>query len=165
MKLLALLIALTASVHAQTLKWTFPLPDRPPTANDQLDDRIRTDAAGNTAFASGFIVDGVLKFSVLWLSASAKQLMTDEISPADNLNILFVSGSELLLFCEMNDGSSFLRKYVRKNRVVTSKDTELPKGTKFPGRTSSTDHGKNFYIMVERDENSRPIALRRYNLK
>jgi len=164
MKFAALVLLMVVSAHAQTLKWTVPVPEYPEGTLSAVASQIRSDAAGNVLLANCYQRDGTDNYQILWVSGSGKLLHTGLVENVNFIRILNVSGSSLLIHAE-GVGTSFFRKYTRKGASVTFVDTPLPSGTGVALSQGSDfeDTNKPFFFVIQRDGGVIPRAIHRYN--
>jgi hypothetical protein len=166
MKLVALVLLLVVSAHAQTLKWSVPVPEFPEGTTSAVVSQIRSDSAGNVLLSNCYQKDAANNFQLLWVSSSGKLLHTAIVENASILRVLRVSGSTILVHAE-GVGVSFFRKYTRKGTVVTLTDTPLPSGNgvALSQGEDFEDINKGFFFVIQREGGVIPRAIHRYNAR
>lgn len=166
MKLVALVLLLVVSAHAQTLKWSLTVPEFPEGTTGAGVSQIRSDSAGNVLLANYYQKDGADHFQLVWASSSGKLLHTALLENVSILRILRVSGSSIMVHAE-GVGVSFFRKYTRKGTAVTFVDTPLPSGNgvALSQGADFEDVNKGFFFVIQREGGIIPRAIHRYNAR
>lgn len=158
--LAALLLAVTC--HAQTLKWTVPVPEFPEGAVNVGASQIRSDNAGNVLLVNFYTKDEGSHYQLVWVSSVGKLLHAAIVENANALRVLRVSGGSVLIQAE-GAGNRFFRKYTRKGTVVTFVDTPIPFAALPSHGGDFEDINKNFFFLIEMEGVTIPKALHRYN--
>lgn len=167
MRTFLLLLALSITAAAQTLKWDHA-SGAPAFAHDgKTLAHLRGDAVGNVAFAVSYYTNanGPTGVGVYWISAAGKVLHSDVIpgTALQDPRIVNVSAACLVVQFFGPNGTT-IRKYTKRGTAVTFKDTPL--GNNYVAVEQILDlTDKLGFFVVKLDNADKFIGLQRFTVR
>lgn len=169
----ALITLLICDSHAQTLKWTFPIPSPSFQFGSSARHSQRADILGNTAMSVDY---GPVVFGnpspgtqIVWVSAQGKLLYASSHPRAENLVspvIISVSSTTLVVaFTRLGDEIQVVRKHTRRGTKVTFTDTELLDGEHIDTQGDQTNLSGGYFVIAHSPDQNFFLSLKRYSIR